>query len=77
MEFANWRGFFAAPGIAEEKATAYADLLETMMATDGWEELRAKNGWQNLYLPGDEFVAFLTQQEKEVGDLMRELGFLK
>ncbi len=77
VEFANWRGFFAAPGISAEQAKAYQDLLQKMMASDGWEELRAKNGWQNLYLPGDQFVAFLTEQEKEIGDLMRELGFLK
>ena len=77
VEFANWRGFFAAPGISKEQSQAYQDLLEKMMATKGWEELRAKNGWQNLYLPGDQFVAFLTEEEKEIGDLMRELGFLK
>ena len=77
VEFANWRGFFAAPGISKEQSQAYQDLLEKMMATKGWEELRAKNGWQNLYLPGDQFVSFLTEEEKEIGDLMRELGFLK
>ena len=77
VEFANWRGFFAAPGISADQAAAYSALLEKMMATNGWEDLRAKNGWQNLYLPGDKFVTFLEQQEKEIGDLMRELGFLK
>ena len=48
-----------------------------MQETGTWEDLRAKNGWQNLYLPGDQFVAFLKQQEDEIGGLMRELGFLK
>lgn len=77
VEFANWRGFFAAPGVSDAQAKGYADLLEKMMATSGWEDLRAKNGWQNLYLPGDKFVAFLEKQEDEIGGLMRELGFLK
>ena len=77
VEFANWRGFFAAPGISGEQADAYAGLLKKMQDTGTWEDLRAKNGWQNLYLPGDQFVAFLKQQEDEIGGLMRELGFLK
>jgi putative tricarboxylic transport membrane protein len=77
VEFANWRGFFAAPGISDAQAKAYAGLLKKMQDTGTWEDLRAKNGWQNLYLPGDDFVAFLTQQEDEIGGLMRELGFLK
>ena len=77
VEFANWRGFFAAPGISGEQANAYAALLKKMQETGTWEDLRAKNGWQNLYLPGDQFVAFLKQQEDEIGGLMRELGFLK
>ena len=77
VEFANWRGFFAAPGISKDQAQAYADLLKKMQGTATWEDLRAKNGWQNLYLPGDQFVAFLTNEEKEIGGLMRELGFLK
>ncbi len=77
VEFANWRGFFAAPGISAEQAKAYADLLKQMQETATWEDLRAKNGWQNLYLPGEQFVAFLKQQEDEIGGLMRELGFLK
>lgn len=77
VEFANWRGFFAAPGIPDEKAQAYAELMQRMQKTDTWEDLRAKNGWQNLYLPREKFVAFLESQEEEIGGLMRELGFLK
>jgi len=75
--FANWRGFFGAPGLPDEKAKAYADLLKKMYDTPEWEVVRARNGWVNLYKPGAEFYAFLEQQEKIIGDLMRELGFLK
>jgi putative tricarboxylic transport membrane protein len=77
VEFANWRGFFAAPGIDEARADAYAQLLAEMMETERWEELRANNGWTNLYLPPAEFVAFLEAQEQEIGELMKELGFLE
>lgn len=74
--FANWRGFFGAPGLSKAKAKAYADILGKMYDTPEWETVRARNGWVNVYKPGDEFYSFLEDQEKQVGSLMRELGFL-
>lgn len=74
--FVNWRGFFAAPGTSDEKVDEYISALEAMYETDAWEEVRARNGWVNIFNPGDEFRTFLENQEKEIGDLMTELGFL-
>jgi len=77
MTFANWRGFFGAPGLPEAKAQAYRDVLKKMYATPQWEEIRTKRGWQNLYKPGPEFVAFLEKMEKDLGGMMRQLGFIQ
>ncbi len=77
FEFVNWRGFFAAPGISSQAANEYSALLRKMQTTAEWEELRSRNGWQNLFLSREEFVAFLSTQEQEIGDLMSELGFLR
>lgn len=75
--FVNWRGFFAAPGLPDDKAEEYAELFRKMYATAEWAEVRDRNGWTEIFKPRAEFVKFLEVQEKEVGDLMRELGFLK
>ncbi|MBT8477244.1 MAG: tripartite tricarboxylate transporter substrate binding protein [Rhodobacteraceae bacterium] len=75
-EFVNWRGFFAAPGLSDEKVTAYREALAKMYDTDAWEEVRARNGWVNIHNDGDDFRAFLEAQEQQIGDLMRKLGFL-
>ncbi len=77
VTFANWRGFFGAPGLPDTKAQAYRELLKKMYDTPEWEDVRTKRGWQNLYKPGAEFTAFLENQEKAIGSMMRELGFLK
>ncbi|MCP4078500.1 MAG: tripartite tricarboxylate transporter substrate binding protein [Gammaproteobacteria bacterium] len=74
--FANWRGFFGAPGLSKDKAKAYADILGKMYDTPAWETVRSRNGWVNVFKPGDKFYSFLEDQEKQVGALMRELGFL-
>lgn len=75
-EFVNWRGFFAAPGLPADKLAAYQDMLAAMMETPEWETVRGRMGLVNIYRPGDEFRTFLEGQEKQIGDLMRELGFL-
>lgn len=74
--FVNWRGFFAAPGIDDAQLAAFQDALTKMYETDEWEEVRARNGWVNIHNNGDDFRAFLEDQEKVIGDLMRALGFL-
>jgi putative tricarboxylic transport membrane protein len=74
--FVNWRGFFAAPGLPEDKLAAYQAAFAQMYDTDAWEEVRSRNGWVNIYNSGDDFRAFLEAQEQQLGDLMRKLGFL-
>ncbi|MEM6676531.1 MAG: tripartite tricarboxylate transporter substrate-binding protein [Pseudomonadota bacterium] len=75
-EFVNWRGFFGAPGLPEDKLAAYQAALTQMYDTPAWEEVRARNGWVNIHNSGDDFRAFLESQEEAIGDLMRKLGFL-
>ena len=74
--FVNWRGFFAAPDLPSNKRRAYIEMLGAMYDTPQWETVRARNGWVNIHNPGDSFMVFLAAQEKVIGNLMRELGFL-
>ena len=76
VEFVNWRGFFAAPGTSPEQAKAYQKMLAAMYDTDAWAEVRDRNGWVDIFNAGDDFTTFLEAQEKQIGGLMKELGFL-
>jgi len=75
-EFVNWRGFFAAPGLPADLRQQYIDALAKMYDTPQWEAVRARNGWVNIFNPGDEFTAFLEKQETVLATLMKKLGFL-
>lgn len=76
MNFINWRGFFAAPGLPADKLAAYQDAIAKMYSTPEWEAVRARNGWVNIHNSGADFKTFLEAQEKAIGDLMKKLGFL-
>jgi putative tricarboxylic transport membrane protein len=74
MVFTNWRGFFGAPGLSADKVQEFQELLSGMYDTAEWEDLRLQRGWSNLFISGDEFVVFLSEQEKAMGLVMDELG---
>ncbi|MEM8650506.1 MAG: tripartite tricarboxylate transporter substrate-binding protein [Pseudomonadota bacterium] len=74
--FVNWRGFFGAPGLPADAQAKYVEALKKMYDTPEWEAVRKRNGWVNIFNPGDEFTKFLEAQEEQIGGLMRELGFL-
>ena len=74
--FSNWRGFFAAPGISDQQFDRFVRVLSEMYATEEWQSIRENRGWTDFFLAGDEFVAFLGQQELEMAELLRELGLL-
>ncbi len=74
--FVNWRGFFAAPGLPDDRKAKYIEALKKMYGTAEWIAVRDRMGWVEIFNPGDDFVKFLEKQEKEVGSLMKELGFL-
>ena len=74
--FANWRGFFAAPGLPEARLKKYRELIDKVFWTPEWDVVRKRNGWVEIYNSGDDFRAFLEQQEKDLGTLLKKLGFL-
>jgi len=77
MTFVNWRGFFAVPGLSAERQANYGALLLKLSRTPEWEEVRARYGWVNNFIVGEQFVDYLQQQEQITGQLMRELGFIR
>lgn len=74
--FANWRGFLAAPGLEPQLAEEYASLLEELLATVEWQQLRDSRGWSHLHVSGDNFEGFLAEQERELSTLLADLGLL-
>ncbi|MEN8741347.1 MAG: tripartite tricarboxylate transporter substrate-binding protein [Phaeobacter gallaeciensis] len=74
--FVNWRGFFGAPGLPEERKAAYQAAIAKMYDRPEWEEVRARNGWVNIHNSGEDFEKFLEGQEEVIKSLMQELGFL-
>jgi len=74
--FVNWRGFFATPNLPPTMQRQYQDLLAALYEAESWQKIRDRNGWVDLFNPGRAFSEMLLEQERTVGNLMRELGLL-
>lgn len=75
--FVNWRGFFAAPDVPQERVVAWQALLTRMQQTEQWAATKARYGWVDLLRTGDGFIALLEEQEAALRGLMIELGMLR
>ena len=67
--FANWRGFFAAPGISQKQVDEWNHALQKMYKTDAWQEVKKQNGWIDNYKAGKDFYTFLEGQERYIESL--------
>jgi putative tricarboxylic transport membrane protein len=76
LELANWRGVVAAPGISDEAKAAIVSTFDALVASDGWQATLDQYGWTDLYLAGDEFQAYLTEQIETINATLTELGLI-
>lgn len=74
---ANVRAFFMAPGTPAARVNAFADLLEKLLATPAWEEVRARSGWNTFFTRGPAAQEFFVQHERDLRSLLAETGMLK
>jgi putative tricarboxylic transport membrane protein len=77
VEVVNWRAIMGAPGITAEQRKALTDTIEKMVKTKEWAELLKSRGWDDYYLAGDAFTAFLKEEQGRVGEVLRSVGLVK
>ncbi|MCX4469826.1 tripartite tricarboxylate transporter substrate binding protein [Micromonospora sp. NBC_01655] len=74
LVFTNWRGIVAPPGISDADKQVWIDALTKMHESEQWKAELAKRGWTDAFVTGDAFATFLTEQDKSVADLLKQLG---
>lgn len=76
LEFLNWRGLVAPPEISDEERDRLVGLVEDMHDTDAWTKAEEENGWTDYFLTGDDFGAYIEEQNATVESLLSELGLV-
>lgn len=76
VELANWRAVFGAGELAEGDRKGLLDAVDQMVKSDGWKQTLATKGWMDTYLAGDDFAAYLTEEEARVTTILKEIGLV-
>jgi putative tricarboxylic transport membrane protein len=70
----NWRGIFAAPGVAAVGQRALTNFAAALHANSAWPELLRTRGWDDAFLAGPDFAAFVARDQTETEAVLQELG---
>jgi putative tricarboxylic transport membrane protein len=73
----NWRSVVAPPGITDAQKKALVDVVEKMVKSESWKSILKQKGWDDAYLAGDEFAAFLKQEQTRVAGVLKSVGLVK
>lgn len=77
VEIANWRGILAAPNAPEENYRQWIDTFTKLQASDAWKKVLETQGWDDFFLPGDEFGAFIKSETETQGAILRDAGLVE
>ncbi len=77
VELANWRGIFGAPGITKEQQAALVKAVEAATKHASWAETLKKQDWTAFWLPGDQYGAFVKEENKRIGEILAGLALGK
>jgi putative tricarboxylic transport membrane protein len=77
LVLANWRSVVAPPGITDAQKKALVDTIEKMVKSESWKTVLKQKGWDDAYLAGDDFAAFLKQEQTRVAAVLKSVGLVK
>ncbi len=73
----NWRSVVAPPAISAQQRQALIEVMDKLVKSASWREILKQKGWDDAYLPGDDFAAFLKKEQARVRDVLRAVGLVK
>ncbi len=76
VELANWRGILAAPGAPDDNYQQWVDTFTKLSQTEEWKQVLATQGWEDYFLAGEEFGAFIAEETERQGQILRDAGLV-
>jgi len=70
----NWRGVFGAPGISDAQRKELIGLFDKMVAGPSWKKTLETRGWDGIYLSGDAYGKYVTEEIGRITGILKELG---
>lgn len=76
VEYLMLRGIFAAPGLRPEQVDYYVAMMSKVREQPEWQQLMRDGAFNQTFLTGKPYEAWLETEERRHRGLMRAAGFL-
>lgn len=77
VELVNWRGIVGAPDLTPEQKAGAVDFITRVHDSATWTATLTEKKWTDLFMPGDEFDAYLDEQQATVEGTLRDIGLIQ
>ena len=69
-----WRGFYVPTELESADYARWSNLLETIVETEGWQEMSRRRGLTSFSMTGPAFERFVREQLTSFEQITAELG---
>jgi putative tricarboxylic transport membrane protein len=76
VQYLMLRGVFMPPGVTQEQVDYYLDVLNKVRETPEWKQLMSDGAFNQAFMSGPDFAAWVGKEETHHRELMSEAGFL-
>lgn len=77
LEFGNWRGIVAPAGISDADRKTLLDAIDRMAKSAAWKAELKKHNWDDAYLSGDAYAAFIKAENDRISKVLKDVGLVK
>lgn len=77
VSIGNWRGIIGAPNMSDEARQMWLDRFAQMHESEEWKAILEQQSWEDAYLAGDDFVAFLEEEKARQEQVLKDVGLIK
>ena len=77
VELTNWRGLVARPGMSADATKRLVDLVTKAHDSKAWQDTLSDNGWEDQFLPGDDFGQFMGEEQQRVREILIDIGLVE
>jgi putative tricarboxylic transport membrane protein len=74
LVYGNWRGIMAPADLSAADRLNFVKVIDIMHASPAWAAQLTKNKWDNEFVAGNAFKAFLEKHIPEINTVMKGLG---
>jgi putative tricarboxylic transport membrane protein len=77
VSIGNWRGVLGAPGMSDEARQQWIERFNSLHESEAWKKTLETQGWQDAYMSGDEFSAFLQSESERMTAVLKDVGLVQ